>query len=495
MNETTTTPASETTATTNTYLVPDCNLAELETRIAKLNKRCRKLGVPEITLAATADHVKHEVGQLTTDGHINRTWRTSIEKTPVSELPATAYLANAFEPTGMVMTWHRVEVTGHSPKLADWRFIAVLEPLNTDEGTENLTRVLPGETCPAEFRTRIGECDHCNKHRNRKETFVVKHANGGHKCVGRNCLKDFLGYHDDPNALASIAEMLAELAGLCEDAGDEGWGGGSFRGRPSEWSIEHFLALAACRVRKHGWVSKAAANEAYERGDTRKDATANVVLEILTPPNFNDDQAKRAWAKLVAEHIVEEVDKANAEAAIEWAKELEAGDNDYLHNVNLVARVGTVSRRTAGIAASILAAHEKALGWEREAKERESLPESNWIGTEGERLKCLKVTVKKIIAKESAYGTTGIHLMNDENGNDLTWFATGSWLKEGETVHIAATVKAHDTYKERKKTVLTRVVAWTEEGLAAHLAKEEKKAARAAKKAAKESKKLEAVAN
>ena len=36
-----------------TYLIPENNLPELEVRIAKLNKRAKKLGVPEIAFIKT----------------------------------------------------------------------------------------------------------------------------------------------------------------------------------------------------------------------------------------------------------------------------------------------------------------------------------------------------------------------------------------------------------------------------------------------------------
>lgn len=474
----------------STYLIPDCNLAELEARIAKLNKRAAKLGVPEILFSKAPDHVKYQVSQLQSGSEIGGpmtklVWRTSIEKKPEA---GSAYLANAFEPTGVVMQWWKVEVSGESPALSDWGFVAILEPLLLEDGSEeNFVRALPGEVCPHEFRGRVGECDHCKAARNRKQTFVVRHADGSHKVVGRTCLKDFLGSHGDPHELAAWAEMLAELSGMCEGAGEEGWGGGGWR--DSAWDVKHFLAMAACRIRKFGWVSRGAA-----RYDWTKTPTANVVLDILTPSS--DPYSRESHEKLVAEHVVEDGDRAKAEAAIDWAKELSPDvleKNDYLANVNLVSRVGIVSRKTAGVAASIIVAYNKAVDIEAErvAREsrrvaRESRPASEWIGEIGTRIKVLAVKVEKVIATEGFYGTTGVHKMVDESGNDLTWFASaGEWLKEGESYRVSATPKKHGEYKGRKQTVLNRVSVWTDECLAAHLAKEEKKSARVMKKMAK----------
>ncbi len=471
-----------------TYIVPECNLSELESRIEKLNHRCRKLGLAEITISKTPDHVRYRVRQLTVNGSTNLVWVKSVEKTPESELPKTAFLANAFEPTGEVMTWWTVEVNGERPSLADWTFVAILEPMHTEDGeTLNLTQCLPGETCPNEFRTRIGECDHCKMIRNRKQTFVVKHTDGSYKCVGRQCIKDFLGYNADPHNLASAAELMAELAGLCEASEDDEWLGGSGGNRERYWDLKHILTLTACRIRLFGWLGRGKARERF-----LDNATADMVLEILTPPDprYAGSEEIRKYNEFAAKHTIEDADGSKAEAAIEWAKTIPAAeleDNDYLSNVNLISRVGTVSRKTIGIAASIITAYDRAMENEIKRTQLAARPESNHIGEVGKRIDMLEVTCEKIIRSEGQYGVTGIHKMTDAAGNDLTWFASESagWIDEGKTVTIAATVKSHGEYKGRKQTVLTRVLTWTEEGLAAAKLKAEKRAAREAKKAAK----------
>jgi hypothetical protein len=468
---------------TATYLIPECNLAELTARIEKLNRRARKLAVPEITFTAEPDHVRYRVRQLTVNGETNLCWRKSLDKTPAENLPAGAFLANAFEPTGEAMTWFSVAVTGSTPSFNGWHFVAVLEPLVTDDGeVVNLIQCAPGETCPESFRKDVGRCDHCHAARRRKQTFVVKHETDGCKVVGRQCLKDFLGYNGDPHDLAAAAEMIAELGDLCESAGDDEWlGGGSSRER--HWDLKYFLALTACRVRLFGWKSRGKA-----RDEMRNDATADMVIELLTPPGrLAGDAARRDWEQFVAKHVKTEADDAQAESAIEWAKHLPAADldaeNNYLANCNLVARVGTVGRKTVGIGASIIVAHAKALEREVKRAEEAARPTSNHIGTVGERIKVLKVTCERVIMKENAYGVTGIHKLTAEDGSDLVWFASkGRVLADGETLHVSATVKGHGEYNGRKQTTLTNVTPWDEEPLAEYLAKEARKAARLAKK-------------
>lgn len=465
-----------------TKLVPECNIERLEQGIDQLNKRCRRLSLPEITISKVLDHVKARVNVLTVDGHINsRVWM----------LPEAIEEANKKWPhkdTGERMAWYSVTVTGEQPTLKGWEFIAVLEPMVTDDGeTLNLIQCLPGKECPTEQRTRINVCDHCQHSRRRKQTFVVYNAEAQqYKSVGRQCIKDFLGYHESPEALIALAEMLASLGGLfgeCEDVDEDDYGGGGGSYRSSGWDMVHFLTLVACRIRLFGWLS---AGRAFDMG--RYDSTKSVVLEILTPPRpFGDN--RKEWEELCAKHVTEPQDKELAEKAIAWAREIpssEIENSDYLANVNLVARVGHASRKTAGVAASIIVAYQKAMEQEIKRQEFARRPESFHVGTVGERIPLLTVKCEKVFMSESNWGVTGIHKMTTEAGSDLTWFASGGrQMEEGETCHIAATVKEHGDYKGRKQTILTRVTILSDEEVAKIKAKAERKAKRDAKKAEK----------
>lgn len=461
------------------YIIPECNLPELEARIEKLNKRAKRLGVDPIVVTKTFDHVKARVCVLTVNGEINsRVWMT-----PEKLAEAIAAKKWPHSDTGERMAWWKIEVEGSAPTLTDWEFVAVLEPMPTDDGTSlNMMRCLPGASCPPEYRDVIGRCDHCKMHRKRNETFVVRHKDGSHKCVGRQCVKDFLNYHKDPHTLAEWATSLAELGSLCESASDEEWmGGGSYV--PDSWDLKVFLTWTASRIEKAGWLSK---GKAYEM-DRLGDATAVVVLNFFTPPPaLCSEEAKREWREYKEAHTPNDKNAEDAENAIEWARaisETEIASNNYLANVNLVARTNMATRKSAGIAASILPAYYKNVEREIALAQKAEKPESKHIGTVGERVKMMKVTCEKLSGFEGAYGFSTIHKMVDENGSDMTWFASGdgSEMKEGETYHVALTIKKHDEYKGRKVTMVNRVKVLSED----EIAKELKKAERAAKKLAK----------
>lgn len=442
--------------TTETYLVPECNLPELEARIGKLNKQAKRLGVQEITFVKQPDHKRYQVSQCTVTAGSNLCWRTSLDRDPN---PGTAFLANAWEPTGQVMTWWSVQVTGNTPTYSGWTFVATLEPMPLDSGEVlNLVQTVPGQDCPTSYRHKVGQCDHCKATRKRNQTFVLHHEDGSYRCVGRQCIKDFLGYNADPHALAGEAELLAQLGELCGQAEDEDGFGGVGSCREKFWDEVYFLTLTAARIERRGWCSRGTARE-----HDRMQATADVVLEILTPPSgpYVTDQEKKAYAELVADTVVTENHKAQAEAALEWCQaipEAELEQSNYLANINLVARCGTVSRKTAGLAASIIQAHKKALEQEVKKQEFTKRPPSQYVGVVGKR-QVFTVKCEKLLATEGQYGSVGIHKLVDEQGNDLTWFASGSgdWLKEGLSYKVKATVKKHELYKERPQTIVSRL--------------------------------------
>ncbi len=422
------------------HVIPECNYDRLCEQIQVLNKKAKKLNSPPITISdPEVDHVICEV--LRSDG---RDWIKESDLERISDKTKI---------TGKTMNMVAVEVCGETPRLNGWEIVAILEPIQTDDGSvENLVRVIPGHECPVEFRSRIGQCDHCNTSRNRKETFVVRHPETmSHKCVGRQCLKDFLGYHGDPNGFAAAAELLWSLGQLIADASDFDEFSGGFRTEYS-YRLKTVLTWTSSIVRQAGWKSRGTARE-----QGAFNATADRVWDLLNPPN----PVTKEWKEVRDSFLPNEDDQKRAELAIEWARSLEDLQNDYLYNCNLVSRVGFATYKTIGIACSILVAYDKAMG---RIREHEKAKNSEWQGEIGKRRE-FTLTCLNIFNSEGSYGTTGIHKLTDENGNQFTWFASESakWFEVGQTATVKATVKDHGEYRGIKQTVLSRVKVPQEE--------------------------------
>lgn len=80
---------------------------------------------------------------------------------------------------------------------------------------------------------------------------------------------------------------------------------------------------------------------------------------------------------------------------------------------------------------------------------------SEYQGSIGERLE-LTLTVAKAIISDSYYGSSTVHVMEDEDGNVFVWITTSKSWEVGSVKKIRGTVKEHKTYHGVKQTVLTR---------------------------------------
>lgn len=445
-----------TTTTQATYQVPATKLNNLQHQIDQLNKRAKRLGLAAIQISINPDPSKvvHEFRSDDAADHRNK-YQAALPGQRV-ETPS------GYHPTGHVLPYHTVTVQGEKPQIDGWEFVAVLEPVQLDDGTqENFVRSVPGYPgIPQDLRHRLGDCDHCHTKRNRKETFVLRstqpnedhHADSTRqfKVVGRNCLKDFTGGHHDPHALAAAAELLFALNDAATQASDDGdaWGNGGEARQDKSFDLQQVLEWTSRMMQVFGWVSRSKANESYLSGLV---ATADHVIGVLVRPR----EGIQAWEDFRTKNQPTSQDKSRAEAAIAWAQDQIDSDNDYLRNVNLVARMGYTTRGTFGVAVSILAAYDRATE-AQQAQERAK--QSQHQGEIGKR-QVFKLTVTSIFGAEGMYGTTHIHKMLDKDGNLFTWFGSpgAGCLPRGKELTLKATVKAHDEYKGSKQTILTRV--------------------------------------
>lgn len=430
--------------TTLTFRIRNDRKGWFEHEMGKLARRAAKIGVTAPTYAfgphedVTETH-REEVGE----GEDGRAIYTAV--------------------TEVVRYWPTT-ITGEAPKFAGWTLAATIQILDAGPGPDGkpsgerqvLVRSITEIPAPLRFRQAdtAGNCEHCKAARRRKDTFLVLHDSGEWKQVGRQCIRDFLG-HKSPENIARMAEFLLAAHDLGE--GGEFGGGGTVE---KKLPLDYFMAFVAAVVGKWGWRSK---KRAEEEG---KAATASTAMDHAAPSKeLLKLQAQGKWERLVPS----DADKSRAAEAIDWARALtdaEVEASDYLYNLRTIANVGVIEHRTAGYAASIIIAHDKALD---RVKARQALPESNYVGTVGERV-VLTLTLKKVIVVENDFGVTHIHLFNDEAGNDFKWFGSKhlrlEWntpeIAEGETVAVKATIKNHEEYKGRKQTSLSRCAVHVE---------------------------------
>jgi len=404
---------------TTSALVPVANLSALQDKIAKLNRRAKRLGCAPINFTIGAKQIA-EKSQVIIGDHDQGAVTTSrtIKVECVS-----------------------VTVAGDSPVLpGGWNLVARIQLVQGDDGVVSIAHLVPGETMPTRFHNVGNTCDHCGFNRTRNDVFVVRSGAGELRAtdkfmqVGRTCISDFLGDKYTPSQLALIAECLA-----CLDLREfESYDGEGFGGGRAMLDVERFLTVSAATIRTYGWVSRSAAKNDYSG---RVIATADIAGEAY-------------WNASKAELTITDADNALALAAIDWATSQDA-NNDYMINAQKVANLTYIPVNLAGIAASIVSSYQRDLG--RKATAAAAAP-SVWQGNPGERI-TRTLTVERVHSFDGAYGTTHIHNFKDNSGNVFVWFSSRAKLNTGTTYSVTGTVKKHSDYKGTPQTELSRCKA------------------------------------
>ncbi len=392
------------------YRVYSGNLFALREKLAKLNKRAFKLGGSPITLVDTGrfedEQIKNDLTGIVVD----------------------------------VRRFHFMTVTGESPKFNGWSLGAVVE--HTTEG--NILRKAPNVTAElTQFRVGAQHCDHCKQARHRIETFVVIHDSGEQKLVGRNCLRDFLG-HQNPNQLASLAEIVFSVGEMCEASENEGYGYGGER----LFYVDGFLAYSACAVRHLGYVTSKRARESQETGgnvcSTRQTAEAwsnpfkgaKLGVDYFRPEDCDIEAASKA-----KQHVLDTL----------GAKEIETL-SDFEHSLLVVCKCEAINPKSAGILAYVPEYYARAI---QQAKE--SALEA-YFGEVGKRMRNIPLTYIKSTGFDSVYGYTYIHTFTTLEGARILWKSgTNVDVTNGAQINATFTIKAHEEWKGHKQTKVSRL--------------------------------------
>lgn len=412
--------------TTYTKAILDFYRADVEEKLAELNRRARKLGLSEVRWSFGGEYT---VVEYKADGYV---------KTDAGGwTPRVAVRLRS--------SWVVVTVTGDAPKLDGWRLLAVVEPYGEKTGGVQpaIVRAVPGESVPEEFRdVDLCRCDHCGTRRRRRKAIILAHDDGRVVQVGSTCVQDYLG-GASVQSIVNWASWLPSLMDAVDGFADAGYGCGRAR---REWDVANWLVATACVVRRCGWTPKSA-----DFGT----ATVSFVWNLMDPPV--DGRAARAveeWRNAKNVFVADE-DVALAVRALAWATALPVvGVCDYLANVGTVARAGYVTRKTAGIATSIVAAYLRETEKAAEKAVAEPRPVGEFVGVVGERL-VFEVVVEDVKEFDGDYGTRSLVRMRDAAGNVLVWWtgSTPGWVDDavesGESVAVRATVKSHDVWRPR----------------------------------------------
>jgi len=410
--------------------IVEFNMPRLENEIAKLNRRADKIGCPHLELVVHSTELKRDPNAI---ARLSDYYGRSGRPIPDYELER-APLVNISE----------VEIVGEGPKIEGFKFIGTLDHY-TIPG-QVIVNTVPGETVPTQFFEAPAICDHCNKIRNRVETFIVEEVdNGSHIQVGRNCLRDFFGH--DPMSVARWLNRVMHFITSLEE--DDDWRDSSGGGRYVQYyDSEKLLTTTIAMIRTLGWVAKSSCKE-------DQTPTAQDVLYTLDPPY--DAKSRARWEEFKATIRYDEAkDLAESKAAVAWLKEQD-GNNEYMHNLKLLENESAIPGKMVGYWCSLVAAYQRAQARLDYAKLERKNRLNEYFGKIGERTE-LRVKCTGVQSIFGDYGVVNIHRMLDTYGRTLVWFANAAAKMEKDDEYvIRARIKDHKEYKNWKQTILSRV--------------------------------------
>jgi hypothetical protein len=480
--------------------IPAAALDIVQERVDRVRRRAERRGFPVPRL---------QIGERT----VKKVRDTSMDE-------AYEGLITRPDPVYFEVEYVDVSIYASGPiQINGWLFIARTDPIEIDGEVTSIFARVPGtEDIPLPKWDKAPDaCDHCGLRRRRNETFILargrQHAtedeDGGlppsgvhsedcrwlcdvtervcdrkdhalcdlcgpdYKQVGRQCVRDFIGY--DPDAMIAAVESFGSLA-FDEDE-IRGWA----EAAPRMFPVKEELRAAAAAVLMQGfYVSKKKANETLDEamadgtGRSRPlAATGDVVRFLLTPPRTKQDREEHAKYAFPPDKVDEVVDATYE--GLERIKE-KWERSEWEDNVLLVVQAERIPWKHVGVTASAI-----LVGWrqlDRQAQAKVAAAEQSpsvHIGTVGDKYEA-EVIIERVIAFDNDFGGSWLVKMRAPEGN-VQWWASrqpakvdahydtdrGEWVdavdyQTGDRVKIKGRIKGHDIdrFNQQPVTVLTR---------------------------------------
>lgn len=208
--------------------------------------------------------------------------------------------------------------------------------------------------------------------------------------------------------------------------------------------LEKFLVRANAIIKRVGYVSNADAKSSDKR------STGSLALE------WADDMKPRE----IRELTFDGTDKALAKEVAEWMAQIDTStltSKDYLWNLRLIGEIKTVNEKSAGYAASAIAAYEREKN--KSADDKNSLQELHKAyGAAGAKIAPTTVIYLGKSQFNSRFGLCHKYQFSDAHGHKLVWMTSTELgdLKQGNAYTLEGTVKEYNSFKGKHECQITR---------------------------------------
>lgn len=301
-------------------------------------------------------------------------------------------------------------------RINNYEFIASLQ-FDSESGRN----IISGSAIPELYLTRC-ECDHCRTTRARTKTIILRKGDE-YIQVGNSCVKDYLGVNIE--RYASYLSFWRDL-----DEMEENNQVMITSARPA-YIVQDILLETARIVEKTGYISR---ERAWE---LEKDPTSSIVWHSVQSTTKHEYTAAHREAV------------TNVRAMVASKED----DFGYVTNLKTLLNNKYVVGKNLGLVVSSFGFYAAELARMEREKVAAITAHSEWIGTIGDKLKFVAVP-ECIFSCESQWGYSYIYRFI-LNGNEVIW-RTGTGLDTSMEYEFTGTIKAHNEYRGKKQTELTR---------------------------------------
>ena len=345
--------------------------------------------------------------------------------------------------------FYEVEVEG-SLKHENWEFVATID--HHKEG--NIIRKFNTElVVPEKYKTCGPTCEHCNKIRSRKDTYLIYNTETDEfKQVGKSCMKEYTSGLD--------AEQVAWLVSIYDKLEAGYYYSGS--GYIHYLEVKEVLQYAFETYRKFGY------EKAYDDyGDLARRSTRSRVSDYMRyysgRLSLAETEAIEAELDEVSFDPKSDYAVNSTEAALEWLQNVtpeERRGSEYIDTLHILSTEEYTESRNFGILVSIPVAYDRHIKKEEEKKQKEAAHKedqvaSEFVGQPKERITINASEFHLITSFDNLYGTSYLYTWK-EDGNVFIWYSS-NYIDDPEEVNqIVGTVKEHTEFRGVKQTVMTR---------------------------------------
>lgn len=297
-------------------------------------------------------------------------------------------------------------------KVGDYEIVAELE----HHSIGNIIRQINMDyEVPNQYKTCEPICEHCNKIRNRANTFLLVDKNNNFKQVGKTCLNDYTGI-DTLSILNKVSSITFLLGNNLEN--DDEFKEYLFNYSPKYEPLDYMANLFYQIVLNEGY-SKNNENpfKHYEDYQYRKDLEPKVE-ELLNVVNTN------------------------------WYNE----NSNYCHNVKVMLGLEFIEYRHWRLLLSYINSAMTYLG-------NQFILNNEYLGNIGDKIEFDVRSIKLLYSKRVDIGynrwtSTGVYRIITTTNQVVIWNSSNDI--PDNVKHIKATIKKLTEYKGEKQTVITR---------------------------------------